>query len=89
MPSLCRTTVRVAVALGLLLLPALNGGERLEAQRPVGAYYEFSGKWCGDFDIDPGRARLAVLAALAEMRMLVGQEGLFSVRRRLSRYENP
>ena len=75
MPSLDR--VRFVVALGLLLLPALYTGQTLRAQHPVGAYYEFSGAWCGDYDIDPGRARVAVLAALAEMHMPVYQEGFF------------
>ena len=48
MPSPDRADVRVAVALGLLLLPALGGGQTLEAQHPIGAYYEVSGMWCGD-----------------------------------------
>jgi hypothetical protein len=77
MPSSDRAKVRVAVALGLLLLPALDSGQTLEAQHPIGAYYEVSGNWCGDYNIDPGRARMAVLAALADMHMLVGQEGFF------------
>ena len=77
MPYPDRANVRVAVALGLLLLPALYSGQTLEAQQPIGAYYEVSGMWCGDYDIDPGRARVAVLAALADMHMLVGQEGFY------------
>jgi hypothetical protein len=77
MPSSDRAIMRFAFALGLLLLPALYTGQRLEAQHPIGAYYEFSGTWCGDYDIDPGRARLAVLAALADMHMPVYQEGFF------------
>jgi hypothetical protein len=77
MPSPIRADVRFAVALGLLLVPALYSGQELEAQHPNGAYYEVSGKWCGDYDIDPGRARVAVLAALADMHMPVYQEGFF------------
>jgi hypothetical protein len=77
MPSPARALVRFAAALGLLLLPALYTGQTLKAQHPIGAYYEFSGTWCGDYDIDPGRARVAVLAALAEMHMPVYQEGFF------------
>ena len=77
MPSPDRANVRLAVALGLLLLPALSSGQTLQAQHPIGAYYEVSGMWCGDFNIDPGRARVAVLAALADMHMLVGQEGFY------------
>jgi hypothetical protein len=77
MPSPDRAHARVAVALGLLLLPALFSGQALHAQHPIGDYYEISGMWCGDLDIDPGRARVAVLAALADMHMLVGQEGFF------------
>ena len=77
MPSPDSAGVRIAVALGLLLLPALYTGQTLEAQQPIGAYYEVSGNWCGDYDIDPGRARVAVLAALADMHMLVGQEGFY------------
>jgi hypothetical protein len=72
-----RANVRVAVALGLLLLPAPSSGQTLEAQHPIGAYYEVSGMWWGDYDLDPGRARVAVLAALADMHMLVGQEGFY------------
>jgi len=67
----------LAAALGLLLLAAPYSGQTLEAQRPSDAYYEYSGMWCGHYDIDPGRARVAVLAALANMHMLVGQEGFF------------
>lgn len=77
MPSPDHTNMHVAAALGLLLLPALYSGQTLEAQHPIGSYYEFSGKWCGDYDIDPGRARMAVQAALADMHMLIGQEGLY------------
>jgi hypothetical protein len=77
MPAPDRAEVRVAVALGLLLLPALSRGQTLEARHPIGAYYEVTNKWCGDYDIDPGRARVAVLAALANMHMLVGQEGFY------------
>ena len=77
MPSPDRSELRVAVALGLLLLPALAAGQTLESPHRIGAYYEISGMWCGDYDIDPGRARLAVLAALANMHMLVGQEGFY------------
>jgi hypothetical protein len=77
MPSTNRAGVRFAVALGLLLLPALYSGQTLEAQHPIGAYYEVSRRWCGDYDIDPGRARVAVLAALADMHMPVYQEGFF------------
>jgi hypothetical protein len=60
-----------------MLLLALSGGRTLEAQHPFGAYYEVSGNWCCNYDIDPGRARVAVLAALADMHMLVGQEGFY------------
>jgi hypothetical protein len=77
MPSPDHTIVRVASALGLMLLPALCSGQTLEAQQPIGAYYEVSGKWCGDYDIDLGRARAAVLASLADMHMRVGQEGFY------------
>jgi hypothetical protein len=77
MPSPDRAEVRVAVALGLLLLPALSSGQTLATQHPISAYYEVSGMWCGNYDIDPGRARVAVLAALADMHMLVGQEGFY------------
>jgi RNA 3'-terminal phosphate cyclase len=77
MPSLDRADVRCAVALGLLLQPALHGCQTVEAQHPLGAYYDVEGAWCGDYAIDPGRARVAVLAALAEMHMLVGQEGFY------------
>ena len=59
MPSPDRADVRFAVDLGLLLLPALYSGQTLEAQHPIGAYYEFSRNWCCDYDIDPGRARVA------------------------------
>ena len=77
MPAADRADVRFVVALGLLLLPALYSGQTMQAQHPIGAYYEFSGNWCADFAIDPGRARVAVLAALADMHMLVGQEGFY------------
>jgi hypothetical protein len=77
MPSPGRAGVFFAAALGLLLLPALYSGQTLEAQHPVGAYYELGGMWCGDYAIDPGRARVAVLAALADMHMPVYQEGFF------------
>jgi hypothetical protein len=77
MPSLDRADVRCAVALGLLLLPVLDSGRTLEAQHPLGAYYDVEGMWCGDYAIDPGRGRVAVLAALAELHMLVGQEGFY------------
>ena len=77
MPSPDCAAVRVAVALGLLLLPGLYTGQTLQAQRPIGPYYEVHGMWCGNCDIDPGRARTAVLAALADMHMPVGQEGFF------------
>jgi hypothetical protein len=75
MPSLYRACVRVAVALGFLLLLAPFSGHALQAQHPIGDYFRFSGMWCGDYDLDPGRTRVAVLAALADMHMLVGQEG--------------
>jgi hypothetical protein len=78
MPSPNRAGVSFAVALGLLLLPALYNGQTVEAQHPTGTYYEVSRMWCGDYDIDPGRARVAVLAALADMHMPVYQEGFFS-----------
>jgi hypothetical protein len=77
MPSPDRAAVRSAIALGLLHLPALYAGQTLQAQHPLGAYYEISGLWCGDYDIDPGRARVAVLAALADLHMLIGQEGFY------------
>jgi hypothetical protein len=77
MPSPDRAAGRVAVALGLLLLPALSSGQTLAARHRLGAYYEISGRWCADYDLDPGRARVAVLAALANMHMLVGQEGFY------------
>jgi hypothetical protein len=77
MPLRDRANVRLAAALGLLLLPALDCGQTLEAQQPSGAYYKVSGNWCGDFAIDPGRARVAVLAALADLHMRVGQEGFY------------
>jgi hypothetical protein len=77
MPSPRHTRVRLAAAVGLLLLAALSSGQTVEAQRPSTAYYEVGGMWCGLYDIDPGRARMAVLAALANMHMLVGQEGFF------------
>jgi hypothetical protein len=77
MSSLNRIDLRFAVALGLLLLPALHGSQTVEAQHPLGAYYDVEGSWCGDYAIDPGRARVAVLAALATMHMLVGQEGFY------------
>jgi hypothetical protein len=69
--------VRFAVALGLLLLPALHCGQTLQAQRPIDPYYEYSGMWLGNYAIDPGRARVAVLAALANMHMPVYQEGFY------------
>jgi hypothetical protein len=72
-----RADVRFAAALGLLLLPTLHSGHTLEAQPPVGAYYEIRGMWCADYAIAPGHARGAVLAALADMHMLVGQEGFY------------
>jgi hypothetical protein len=77
MPSPDRADVRFAIALGLLLLPALYTGQTLKAQHPIGAYYVFNSNWCGDYDLDPGRTRVAVLAALANMHMLVGQEGFY------------
>jgi hypothetical protein len=77
MPSHDRANVRVAVTVGLLLVPTVFTGQTLQAKQPKGTYYEFSGNWCGDFDIDPGRARVAVLAALADMHMGVGQEGFY------------
>jgi len=77
MPSPRHARVRPAAAVALLLLAALYSGQTVEAQRPSNAYYEIGGMWCGLYDIDPGRARMAVLAALANMHMLVGQEGFF------------
>lgn len=76
MPSPSRASVRFAVAAGLLLLPALYSGQTLQAQRPSDPYYEYSGMWLGNYAIDPGRARVAVLAALANLHMPVYQEGL-------------
>jgi hypothetical protein len=72
-----RARTRIAIALGLLFLPAVFTGQTLNAQHPIGAYYEFSGAWCSDYDIDPARARVAILAALAELHMPVYQEGFF------------
>jgi hypothetical protein len=76
MPSSGHARVRLAATAGLLLLATLCG-QTLEAPRQSDAYYERSGMWCGLYDIDPGRARMAVLAALANMHMLIGQEGFF------------
>lgn len=76
MPFPSRASVRFAVAVGLLLLPILYSGQTLHAQRPSDPYYEFSGMWLGNYAIDPGRARMAVLAALANLHMPVYQEGL-------------
>ena len=59
--------VRLTAALGLLLLDILYSGATLEAQRQSDTYYERSGMWCGLYDIDTGRARVAVLAAMANM----------------------
>lgn len=77
MPSPRRAGLRFAAALGLLLLSALHSAQTLEAQHPIDAYYEVGGMWCGRYDIDPGRARVAVLAALADLHMPVYQEGFF------------
>lgn len=67
--------LRCAAVLGLLA--ALYTCQAVEAQPPPEGYYERSGMWCGLYDIDPARARVAVLSALANMHMLVGQEGPF------------
>jgi len=75
--ALPNCALRVSAALGVVLLTALYSGQTLEAQQPTGAYYEVSGMWCADYAIDPGRARVAVLAALAGMHMGVGQEGFY------------
>ncbi len=72
-----RARVRTAIALGLLLLPPLFSGQTLQAQHPLCAYYEHHGNWCCDYDMAPGQARVAVLAALADMHMGVGQEGFY------------
>ncbi len=77
MRSSCRTRARLAAALGLLLLPALYS-QTLQAQRPSNGYYEHSGMWCSNYDIEPVRARVAVFAALASMHMPVSQEGFFA-----------
>jgi hypothetical protein len=77
MPSFRHASVRFTAALGFVLLPALSSGQRLQAQRPSGPYYERSGTWYGQYDIDPGRARVAVLAALADMHMPISQEGFW------------
>jgi hypothetical protein len=60
-----------------LLLPAFCTGQALVAQHASGTYYEISGNWCSDCDLDPGRARGAVLAALAALHMRIGQEGFY------------
>jgi hypothetical protein len=77
MASSYRADVRFAVAFGLLLLPILYTSQTLQAQPPIGGYFEISGMWCSNYDIDPARARVALLAALANMHMLVGQEGFY------------
>lgn len=77
MPSPTRAWVHLAAAVGFLLLSAWYCGPTLRAQRPIDAYYEYSGMWLGNYAIDPGRARVAVLAALANMHMPVYQEGFF------------
>jgi hypothetical protein len=69
--------VRLIAAMGLVLLAALITGPTLEAQRPSDAYFELGGMWCGRYDIDSGRARMAVLAALANLHMTVLQEGFY------------
>jgi hypothetical protein len=68
--------VRAAATLGLVFLPVLYGGcQALETHPPSTSYYEHTGMWFSHYDIDPGRARVAVLAALADLHMPVYQEG--------------
>jgi hypothetical protein len=68
--------VRATAALAFVLLPALCGGcQALKTHALSDSYYEQSGVWFGHYDIDPGRARVAVLAALADLRMPAYQEG--------------
>jgi hypothetical protein len=64
----------LAAVLGLLVAN-FYCAQTLEAQRSSDVYYERGGMWCGLYNIDPGRARAAVLAALANMHMGIGQEG--------------
>jgi hypothetical protein len=71
-----RARKRAVAALGLVFLPVLYGGcQALEKHQPSTSYYDHGGMWYGQYDIDPGRARVAVLAALADLHMPVYQEG--------------
>lgn len=70
--------VRLVAAMGLLLLAAVFIGPTLQAQRPSDAYFELGGMWCSRYDIDSGRARMAVLSALTNLHMTVLQEGFYA-----------
>jgi hypothetical protein len=67
---------RIAV-LGFLLLPALSSGCLAVGPPPLeDPYYEHRGMWCGNYAIDPERARVAALATLTELGMPVYREGV-------------
>jgi hypothetical protein len=75
MPPPLRARLR-STTLAFVLLPVLCGGcQALDGHRLNASYYEHSGMWFGHYDLDPGRARVAVLAALADLHMPVHQEG--------------
>ncbi len=77
MSSPRHASARFIAVVGLLVLSALDSGQPLQAQQPINGYYEFSGMWWGNYALDPGRARAAVLAALAALHMPVYQEGFY------------
>src|SRR5262245_49899753 len=63
-------------ALGFVLLSALYSGcQAVETSHVRDPYYEHEGSWCGNFGIGSESARLAALAALAELNMPVCTQG--------------
>jgi hypothetical protein len=72
----CRARLRGRAALGFLVLSALYSGcQAVETSHVRDPYYEHEGMWCGNYEIGSESARLAALAALAELNMPVCRQG--------------
>jgi hypothetical protein len=71
-----RAKLRGIAVLGSILLSGLCGGCLTPDTHHVSSYYEHGGMWCGSFQIGFEEARVAVHAALAEMKMPITGEGL-------------
>jgi hypothetical protein len=58
------------------LLLLYGGCQTVETAPATGGCYEHRGMWCSNYAIDPGQTKVAVLAALADSKMPVLQEGM-------------